>query len=452
MKDLISGKKIETICSITVINPNSGEIFKDQDISVKDDKISKISPSKPISTNNVLDGRNLYAIPGLIDTHVHALNFLYDKIPGIFDLKWVFRQQVKNLQAYIRSGVTTIRDMTSALKLIKKYSIKAAQFKIEAPRIIFAGPMFTVKNGYPYFIEKVPFFVNWIAGKIRIDLKLKNGEIYARSLVNKVARSGARCIKVGYQSVKYDDNNTEIPIIPLYLLKVIVEQAHSLKLPVAVHCCYHKDLQKLLEATDITFDSLEHLTIDEPLSNEEITKFASRKIPISTTLMTYGIKDHVDKLQSLIEQESHRFEKKPLNFLKFACKGLKANEQVSHYIGIKCIETGSKYMRENLKNLKQAGVKIAYASDSAGAITPAGCPHWELLDMVRAGMTPLEALRAATSVAAEIIEMPNLGKLEEGCIADIVLLRRNPLENIDAVKDVVAVIREGRLMFNVKGL
>jgi len=58
--------------------------------------------------------------------------------------------------------------------------------------------------------------------------------------------------------------------------------------------------------------------------------------------MTYGIKDHVDELQSLIEQEPHRFEKKPLNFLKFACKGLKASEQVSHYIGIKCIETGSK--------------------------------------------------------------------------------------------------------------
>jgi len=95
---------------------------------------------------------------------------------------------------------------------------------------------------------------------------------------------------------------------------------------------------------------------------------------------------------------------------------------------------GFKIMRENLKLMKQAGVKIAYATDSAGAITPAGCPHWELLDMIRSGMTPLEALRAATSVAAEIIGMPNLGKIEEGAIADIVLLRKNPLENIDAVK------------------
>ena len=102
-------------------------------------------------------------------------------------------------------------------------------------------------------------------------------------------------------------------------------------------------------------------------------------------------------------------------------------------------------MSANLKKLFDAGVQIAYATDT-GIMTPTGVPHWELNDMVKAGMTPLDALRSATNVAADVIGIPDLGRIEKRRIADIVLLCENPLDNIDAIGHVAAVIRDGYMV------
>ena len=440
-------KEVNKIKSITVINPESSEILENHDIIIKNGRIESIETSKSNTTDKGLEGNNLYALPGLIDSHVHCLSFLHEEVPNLFDLGWVLRQQHKNLSAYIQSGVTTIRDMGSTLKLIRKRSQKAIEFKIESPKILYAGPLFTVPQGYPYFIEKIPKIIEWIAGPLRIDLKGVNSETQARTKVDMVAKMGASCIKIAYQSVKYDDDNSEIPIIPISVIRVIVDQAHKHKLPVAIHCCYRKDFQELLEIPDIPYDSQEHLVIDEPLSNNEIKRFAERNIPISTTLMTYGVIDHVDKLDYLINNEPERFEKKPLEFLHRSVKKLRSGEEVSFFIGRRCIDTGSKFMRENLKKFKDAGVTIVCATDSAGAITPAGRIYWELLDMVRAGMTPMEALNTATSIAADVIGFPELGRLKKGAIADIALFEKNPLEDIENISKVAAVIRDGCLIY-----
>jgi len=407
---------VDSVDSVTVIDPESGNVLEKHDIKIKNGQISSIEPSDNTVEKNELDGSNLYALPGLIDAHVHALSFLYEEVPGLFDLRWVFRQQKKNLSGYIGGGITTVRDLGSALKLIKKTSIKASQFKIESPRIYYAGPIFTVPNGYPYFIDKVSPLVTMIAGPIKIEISKSQGASYARKMIDKCIAAGASVIKVAYQSVKYDNALTEIPIISLDLLRVIVDHAHKRNVPVAIHCCYRRDFQNLLSVPDIQFDSLEHLTIDEALSKDEIKQFADRNIPISTTLMTYGMIDHVERYEQLLSEEPERFEKKPLNFLRSAHEKLRTGQlaDISNYVGETVLTTGSKYMIENLKNLHAAGVKIIMGTDSAGAVTPPGCPHWELIDMVRAGMKPLDALRSASCNAADIIGNPNLGRLKVG--------------------------------------
>ena len=440
---------VDSVDSVTVIDPESGNVLEKHDIKFKNGLISSIEPTKITLEKNEKDRTNLYALPGLIDAHVHALSFLYEEVPGLFDLRWVFRQQKKNLSGYIRGGITTVRDLGSALKLVKKTSNKAAQFKIKSPRIYYAGPIFTVPNGYPYFIDKISSLITAFTGPIKVEISKSQGAPFARKIIDKCIAAGASVIKVAYQSVKYDNALTEIPIISLDLLRVIVEHAHKRNVPVAIHCCYRRDFQNLLSAPDIKFDSLEHLTIDEALSQDEIKQFADRNIPISTTLMTYGMIDHVERYEQLLNGEPERFEKKPLNFLRSAHEKLRSGKlaDISNYVGETVLTTGSKYMRENLKNLHSAGVKIIMGSDSAGAVTPPGCPHWELIDMVRAGMKPIETLKSATCNAADVIGNTNLGRLQVGKTADIVLLEKNPLENIENVKSVAAVIQEGSLMY-----
>jgi imidazolonepropionase-like amidohydrolase len=445
----IEARKIELIRSVTVINPETGQALPDHDITIRGDRIRAIQPASPAgSSPQALEGRGLFAIPGLIDTHVHALGPLIEDFPRPWDLPWVFRQQRKNLACFLAAGVTTIRDMTSALKLIQGMSLKAARFEILSPRILYAGPMFTVAKGYPYFIEKTPRFVERFLGPIRLDLELAGGADQARHEVERMARAGVACIKAGFQSGRYDDPRTAIPLLPVSLLKVIVDHAHGLGLPVAVHHVYRTDLRRLLEADEVRFDSLEHLTIDDLLSPEEAAGLARREIPVSTTLMTYGIIDHLRQLESLIEQEPGRFERKPLRFLKRTCEALRSGAEVSRFIGRRCVDRGSTFMRENLRRLSEAGVTILYGTDSGGALTPPGCPHWELEDMVRAGMPPLDALKSATSVAADAVGLPDLGRLAAGRIADIVLLEADPLADVGAMARVAAVLREGRLVYS----
>jgi len=440
-------RQIKRINSVTVINPESGEVFENQDIVIRQGIIKAIEPSKQTSTQEAIDGNGLYAIPGLIDTHVHSLGFLGDTVPGIFDLRWIFRQQRKNLASYLRDGVTTIRDMGSALKLIRSYSRRAAKLEIISPRILYAGPMFTVPGGYPHYVPKGPFIIRWYAGLIRVDLKAVNGETYARKIVDQAIVAGARCIKVMYQSEEYNDERTKLPIIPLSLLRVIVERAHLYRVPVGIHHTYRKDLQNLLNS-DIPFDSIEHLTTDEHLSNEEVKQIAERGISMSSTLMTYGIIYHVAELETLLQQQPERFEQKPLSFLKKMCEAIRTGGEPIRIMSKTYLQNAVKFMSANLKKLLNAGVKITYATDT-GLMSPCGAPHWELKDMVQAGMTPLEALKSATSLAADVIGMPELGRLKEGKLADIVLLKGNPLAKIEAVAEVAAVIRNGFLLHKI---
>ncbi|NVM29587.1 MAG: amidohydrolase family protein [Candidatus Helarchaeota archaeon] len=434
-------REIKGIHSVTIINPESGEAIEDCDIQIEKGIIFSIKLSKGTPPEDYLNGTGLYAIPGLIDTHVHSLGFVNEDLPSIFDLRWIFRQQRNNLAYYLRSGVTTIRDMGSATKLIRSYSRRAARFKIQSPRIIYAGPMFTVKGGYPHYVPRVPFYIRWFAGLIRIDCK---NEKHAQEMVDKVVAAGARIIKVMYQSEEYDDERTKIPIISLSIIRAIVERAHFHNIPVGIHHTYRKDLQELLK-TDIPFDSLEHLTTDEHLSDGEIKNLVQRGVSNSTTFTAYSFVYHGDELEALIQQEPKRFEKKSIQFLQKMCQAIRSGGEPLRIMSRNYLNSAPKFMRANLKKSLDAGVKIVYATDS-GISVPSGIPHWELKDMVQAGMTNLDALKAATCVAADVIDMPELGRLEPNKIADIVLLRGNPLEKIETVKDVAAVIRDGYLV------
>ena len=403
-----TGREVRSIHGVTVVDPESGEILEGREIRLACGRIQALVPAvtrtPPVGG---MSGRGLYAIPGLIDTHVHALGPLWEEVPGPRDLGWVFRQQKKNLAAFLRGGVTTLRDMTSALHLIRWAAGRAQRHPVLSPDILYAGPMFTVPGGYPYFIEKVPRIIDLLAGPIRVDLPEHDGEAQARSAVDRVARAGACCIKVGYQSARYDDARSGLPRMPIRLLRTVLSQAHGHGLPVAVHHVYRRDLSELLQAPDLPMDSIEHLTIDEPLEDWQVKRLVQKKVSVSTTLMTYGIVDHLERIERLLEREPERFEKIPFDFLKHACRAMQNGTTVSRHIGDDCIRTGSRYMRVNLKKLADAGVPILFGTDSGGAITPPGCPHWELADMVRAGISPLDALRSATS-------LPALGRAHSG--------------------------------------
>lgn len=424
----------------TVVDPASGDARPDHDIWIDGDRIQRIVPSSGPCRSGDLSGEGLFAIPGLIDTHVHALGVLVGHVPGLADLGWVRRQQLRNLRSFLHAGVTTVRDMAAPLRLVRRLARRAARRELVSPRLLYAGPMLTVPGGYPDFMPRLPQVLEWITGPVRLDLV---DPAQAHAAVDRLAAAGVCAIKVGHQTARYDDERSPLPSLSREILGAVLGRARCHGIPVALHQIYRRDLLAVL---DLPFDAIEHLPIDAPLSDEEAARVAARNVPISTTMMTYGIIDHLDELERLLDAPGERFEPMPLAHLRGALRAMQRGRTVSRHIGQRVIATGSTHMRATLARLRRAGATIVCGTDSGGAITPPGCPDWELRDMVRAGMSPLEALRSATSLAAAALGQPSLGRLGPGAVADVVLLGADPLADARAVADVRTVVQGGRVV------
>jgi imidazolonepropionase-like amidohydrolase len=431
--------------NVKVLDPRDGSLSDASDVLLENGCVKDIRPVGGFRWDDklILAGNGGIALPGLIDCHLHMCGVYLTEQPGLRDLSMVPGQVLKNLRALADSGVTTARDMAGPLKLSLWLRGLARQGRIVSPRLLVPGPIITPPGGYPTFIEPLAPPVSWAVGQLKVCPK---NEEEARGWVDRLAGQGVDFIKVAYTSMEYDDDRSPIPVMPDTVLKAITERAHKHGLGVAAHHIWARDLGPLLE---LPFDTLEHLSIDAVISASDVERIRQRELPVTTTLLAYGIVDFIDEMAHLLETDSgYRFEKTPRETLLRVVREIREKTFRIPFISRKVIETGMHYMLKNLSALKQAGVLVGAGTDSGGAITPCGEIVWELKSFLRAGLTPLEAVRAATSDAAKVIGRPELGVLEPGRPADLIVCRENPARDLAALEDIELVIRDGMIFKN----
>ncbi len=432
---------VNCIEGVNLVDVAAGEVVEARDIHMHQGRVAEIcAAGKGPSTAKKLDGRGLFAIPGLIDAHMHAFGIYLQDLGRPWDVRWFARQMRQNLRATLLSGVTTVRDMGAPTRLALHFRKRERQGRLLAPRLLVSGAMITAPGGYPHFVPAVRGPLRWLLGGLRHDVSTP---AEAHAAVDRLASQGVDVVKTFWSSMKYDDERSPLPLLAPGILAAIQERAAYHGLPVAVHSTWQTDLDGLL---DQPLDTLEHLPIDAPISEAQAARIATLQIPVSTTLMTYGIIDHLDELEALLASPDAPFENKPWALMRSAVQSLKQGRQVTEDFGMDVLQTGSVHARVSLLRLHEAGALIALGTDSGGAITPCGQIAWELEDIVRAGLSPLDALRAGTEGAATALRRPDLGHLRPGATADVVLLRENPLDDISAVRQVMAVIKEGSLV------
>ena len=103
--------------------------------------------------------------------------------------------------------------------------------------------------------------------------------------------------------------------------------------------------------------------------------------------------------------------------------------------------------RDAFRRSVRAGVRIACGTDAGTPFNPHGNTTHEIVRMVEWGLTPLKAMRAATSVAADLLRLPDVGRISEGAVGDVVLYPEDPLEAIEAVLEPELVLRDGDVAF-----
>jgi imidazolonepropionase-like amidohydrolase len=358
-----------------------------------------------------------FVMPGIINLHGHLGN-----IVGMTeDAKNFTRANLeKDLHTYASYGVTTVLSLGTDKDLILKVRYEQRAGRPVMTRVYTAGQGLILKGGF--------------GGTDGINEGV--------ATVPEVAPAvHAQAMKhVDFIKFWLDDGLGSTKKMPLPIAKAVIDAAHKEHLRAAAHIFYLEDARQI---TDYGVDALAHCVRDKPIDpalidsmkkhgtwqiaatlTREASKFIYATTPefASDPFFTRGVSP--DVLKTI---KSSDFQ-----------KSMKDDPNFGRYPGY--LETAKK----NFKKLVDAGVKYGFGTDTGNpGRFPGYFEHWEMSLLVEAGLTPMQVLTAATRNGAEFLGAKDLGTLEVSKWADLVILDRNPIENIKNTRSISAVYIAG---------
>jgi imidazolonepropionase-like amidohydrolase len=383
-----------------------GKLWTNAIVLIEDDKIKSVTtnPSDIPPHAQIIDLSKFTGLPGLIDVHTH-MTIYTDETPGQPMLKQITANPPavevflarKGALRTLEAGVTTVRDLGS-----DQYMDIAMRDLINHGEMI--GPRMFV-CGYGLTVTSTPYKpgLNPPAGGIA------DGVPEVLRAVRQQVAAGADVIKL-YASTGTDDDVTQFQTYSYDEIKAAVDAAHQFGKKIAIHS-YGPDGAR--DAVRAGTDSLEHATDMDDATIQEMARRGTFYVPTIDHNRYY-----LDNWQKIGYADG--FQEKTKAFIE------------------RNLETARKAFK--------AGVKFAMGSDAI--YTMFGENTRELGWFVKAGMTPEQALRTATTNAAELLgKSSELGAVAPGYFADIVAVEGDPLSNIDvAIHNVRWVMKSGAVV------
>ncbi len=443
-----------------------GGLFRETEILIRGGKIEKLLSKKSdakIEADRKIDAGGRYIIPGLINAHVHIT------LPGVAGLSFTmiksYGEQIeRNCVDCITHGVTTVRDQMGDQEQIMSLKDSIAGGELMGPRILRSIGV-EVAGGYLDY-----------GGATRLlndAVKLAENVSEARDAVAFALDQGVDHIKLGLQAYSLlGSGNKPLKMMPDDMMRAVVEKAESLGVPTAVHHTCRKGFQKAMRAG---VHSFEHMTRDRSLEDSDIELFkASGRAIVPTGSVAWALtyprtsdenfdhpmvqkiyKDKMERMDSVLEEYTvpgmARLGKKIHR--KYSRPGYFDRDRMMIVPSVGFFIAAGAIGGPNMMRMYEAGCIMGCGNDGGIPFTWPGSLPLEMLLNQEAGMKPEDVLRSATAVNAEIIRMDDsLGTLDAGKIADMVLLDGNPLENMENVGKVEAVLQSGRLVYTKGGV
>jgi len=368
-----------------------------------------VDPADISGDVTVVDLSDKFVLPGLMDMHVHILGELGP------NSRMEALQVTTSMQALkgamhakrtLDAGFTTVRDLGGKPEAI--YALRDAINNgfVPGPRIIAAGSSLAATGGHGDIDGvKAELLTLWTPETIC------DGPYECRRATRYAIKYGADWIKITATGGVLSDTATGTDQqMTDDELREIMDTAHGLGVRVAAHAHGTDGINAALRAG---VDTIDHGSF---LDRESIRLFKQTGAYLVPTLSPSF------KVPSLMEGNP------------FFTEAIKAKALAA-----------SAASKANFGSAYEAGVKIAFGTDSA--VTKHGDNADEFGMMVESGMTEMDAIRSATVVAAELLEMSDtLGTIEPGKMADIIAVDHSPLDDITALENVSVVIKEGRQM------
>jgi imidazolonepropionase-like amidohydrolase len=361
----------------------------------------------------IIDVSGLTILPGLIDCHDHMANHRYDLAH-----RWRLDepQSTRHLRTAavlkntLAAGYTTIRDAAGCDVGFKR---AIEEGLIEGPRLILSLSIISPIGGIGDAVSPSGLPLDdccCIPGDPLLPDSVVNSLADVRPVVRRMVRAGAdviKCATTGGASSR-PGHGPRDGAFNLDEMQALVEEAHALDRRVMCHALGGRGLDIAIEAG---VNSIEHGSYlnEDP---RHLERMAERGIFFVPTLLVY---------------EYHR--KSPQPHVRERAQAL-----YEHHV-------------ESIKRALRVGVKIVAGTDAGGHGHPANAGELDCL--VRAGMTPMQALQAATGWAAECLgQEAELGTVEAGKLADLVVVAGDPLADITLLRDIrriALVIKDGAI-------
>jgi imidazolonepropionase-like amidohydrolase len=395
-----------------LIDVDHSHLLTNQIIVIREGTIAAVGPNLPIPRNaQVIDLSHATVFPGLIDCHTHLADGSHT---GNIDPRYQLMhtaaemalESVPNARVFLESGFTTVRDV-GVYRALNDVALRDAIAKgyIVGPRMFVAGAYVTISGGAGAMTGFAP--------DITLPWDLRYGQADSpwevRQKIRQLAHDGADHIKVlSSGAVLTHGSNPNTSEFTLEELTAAVDEAHHFNLRVAAHAHSPDGIKNAIRAG---VASVEHATLID-----------DEGIALAKQHGTYLDMDIYD--EECIEEEGKNGSM-TADFLEH-----------DHDLGQK--------QRQNFTKALHAGVKLSFGTDAGVCEYDRSIRQFAFL--VKYGMTPMQAIQAATSSAADLLGKSEiLGSIEPGKYADIVAAPDNPLDDIHAIEHITFVMKEGKI-------
>ena len=431
------------IQNVTIVDTRTGQSVQGQDVLIQNGLIQNIGKVIDIpEAITIVDGSVKYLMPGMADAHIHFFQSgglytrpdavdLRQKVPYEKEKAFGMGNAADYLRRYLRLGITTVIDVGGPITnfLVRDSIAKTT----ESPNVLVTGPLFSM-IGLSEFGEDPPI------------IKITN-EQEADALFQKMLPFQPDFIKIWYIAAPDLPAEQNFPLV-----KYIAEKTHQYGLKLTVHAT---ELNTAKLAVEAGADILVHSVFDEEIPTDVIRSWKDKNITYIPTLIVsagyYGafsgmLPHHPQDLAwsnpfaygTLTDPEGMTEAEMPERLQRSRMNRTPLSEYAP-----------DKTANMNLVNLFKAGVNVATGTDAGNIGTMHASSYFQELEaMQKAGLSNTEILKASTINVARGFGKDHLwGSIEEGKIADLVLMSKNPIDSLQNLNSIEIVFKNGKILY-----